>query len=288
MKKIILYIYVCATGLLLSGCNDYCCDCDNNNMAQSGNFRIIRDWGGLANMEKPDGLDVYFYHPALAPRHETVYTDTTYFDLPAGNYHILATSTTGAATYTGLDNYFTAQIVLPVEVKDSNAITVEAPASLLAGVTTTINERQNECTIIPVSLNKIINFTFNIHSPLRMSDCRAALGGVQTSVMLYTSQPVYAAALLPFVAKEIKENTFYKSLSTLGLAKGNANLLTIQLTDSNGINKETVLDLTDTISFETSHIQNCIIEITMNADTIQSSVTVKDFEPGTDGEINIH
>lgn len=289
MKKIILYTLL--STFILAACSDSCCDCDSNITSDgTGNFRLIRTWGGLwQGMEKPDILDVYFYHPTLAPRIETTYFDTTYFNMPAGKYHILTASNTDAGLFAGMEDYATAQIVLPVEVTDSNIMTCEAPLNLSDQVITVVtSDGQNECIVTPAPVNQVINFRFNIQSPVSVTSCRATLDGVQISKMLYIKQPAYTSARLPFEAKQIKENDFYKSLSILGLAPGTVHLLTVKTECTNGISQETIIDLTDKISFQSSPVQNCTVIINMNTNHVQTEVTITDWEPGTGGNIEFH
>lgn len=287
MKKTLYIIYVCLSGFILTGCSDLeCCDCENG-IHQPGNFRLVRDWGGLwAGLEKPEVTDVYFYHPALATIYNKVYSDTSYYELNAGDYHVLAIND-AKATYTGMDNYYTAAINLPVTVTDSSVTTVEAPLCLTSSNVMNVKDGKNECVVTFISINKIINFTFTVNSPVRVLSCGATLEGVQTSIMFCMKQPVYAGALLPFSTEKIKENTYYKSLSTFGLTTGSVNLLTIQIECENGITKEVTIDLTGKINFETSPVQNCNIQIDITPDSIYSNVSISDFQPGIDGEIQL-
>lgn len=291
MKRITLDIYVLLSGFSFSACSDFCCDCDNNSHnTGTGNFRLVRDWGGLwQGMEKPEISDVYFYHPTQAPRLETVYYDTTYFNITVGKYHVLTVNSSAAGMLTGMEDYTTAQIVLPLEVTDSNIITCEAPFYTSDHVITAINsDGVTECTVTPLPGNKIINFQFKINSPVVITSCRAKLDGVQTSKMLYVNSPVYAYALLPFETQKTNKNDFYKSVSILGLAPGTVPLLTVLIECDNGISEETVIDLTDKINFQSSPVQNCTIKINISANDIQTDVVITDWEPGIDGNIEFH
>ena len=291
MKRITLYICVLLSSFSFPACSDFCCNCDSNNLNKgTGNFRLIWDWGGLwQGMEKPEISDVYFYHPTQAPRLETVYSDTTYFHIPAGKYHLLAINSSAADMLTGMEDYTTAQIVLPLEVTDSNIITCDAPFYVSDQVITTVNnDGVTECILTPVPGNRVINFLFKINSPITVLSCGATLDGVQTSKMLYVKSPVIAYALLPFEAMRTYNNDFNKTISILGLAPVASTLLTVQIECDNGISEQTVIDLTDKINFQSSPVQNCTISINMNANDIQTEVVITDWQPGIDGNIEFH
>lgn len=286
MKKTILYICVCLA-VFLCGCNDLCRDCDSD--MRKGNFRLIQDWTRLwSGMEKPGELDVYFFHPDFAPKYDRTFADTTYYDLPAGEYNIVAVNNAGKESYTGMDNYFTAQVTLPVRVTDSVVITGEAPLCLSAHNVTTVRGAGSECTITPAPLIKVIHFSFKIRASAGVTSVRASLRGVQTSAMLCTNEEVYGDATLPFIPERKEGNDFYKPVSLLGFAPGTVNLLTVYITCRNGATLETVTDLSGRFNFQDSPVQSCTLTYDLDSTQPYPDIKIESWQPGTNGNININ
>lgn len=208
MRRTLFYIGVCLTGLLLFGCNNQCRECEDQ-FKSNGNFRLVLDWTKLwQGIEKPEEMNVYFYHSDLAPLKDKIYTDTTYYNLPSGRYNIVAVNNAGLENYTGMDHYYTAQVTLPVYVVDNLVTTTEAPLYLAAHHTVAIGNTFKECKIMPAPIIKIIHFTFRIKSGINIESIRAELQGVQTSAMLFTEEQTLGAACLPFMPLRKKENHF--------------------------------------------------------------------------------
>lgn len=286
MKKSILYIYVCLFSCIsLTGCSDQCCDCESNQSSADRNFRLIRKWQLFEGIEKNIETEICFFHSDLAPVHKLVTTDTSYHKLPFGNYHILCM--TSGDYYTGLDNYYTAQIVLPLSYRDSVLTTVEAPVMYCGSVVDKINGVSDSSEVLLVPAIKIINFRFIIRSPFSVLSCHAELSGVQTSAMLYVKQNSTTDALLPFEAKDRGNNIFGKSISILGLSCSTTQSLAVGITYADGKKQQTTVDLTDRFNFESSPIQNCTIVIDIDSAGVEevTSITIEDWQAGTDDDI---
>lgn len=288
MKKSILYIYVCLFSCIsLTGCSDQCCDCESNQSSADRNFRLIRKWQLFEGIEKNIETEICFFHSDLAPVHKLVTTDTSYHKLSNGDYHILCM--TAGDYYTGLDNYYTAQVVLPLSLRDSILTTVEAPIIYRGSEVVKINGMSDSSIISLTPAIKIINFRFIIRSPFSVLSCHAELSGVETSAMLYVKQNSTTFALLPFEAKDRGNNIFGKSISILGLSGSTTHSLEVGLTYADGKKQQTTVDLTDRFNFEASPIQNCTIVIDIDSAGVEevTSITIENWQAGTDDDINL-
>lgn len=288
MKRTLFYTGVCLTGLLLFGCNNQCRECEDQFLV-NGNFRLVLDWTKLwQGIEKPEEMNVYFYHSDLAPLKDKIYTDTTYYSLPSGRYNIVAVNNAGMESYTGMDHYYTAQVTLPVSVTDSLVTTMEAPLYLAAHHTGTIGNTFKEGKMMPAPIIKIIHFTFRIKSGINIESIRAELEGVQTSAMLFTGEQTPGAACLPFMPVRKKENHFYKPISILGFAPGTINLLSVRMTCRNGSTLETVTDLSGKFDFQTSPVQSCTLYYDLENNGLEPEVKIESWQPGINQDIHIY
>lgn len=285
MRKIAILCTLFVT--VLAGCSENCCQCNDCDNA-SGNFRLIRDLELWHTSEKPGELDVCFYSKTQAPIWDKLSRDTNYYNIPAGDYQILIINRSQPATYyTGLDNYYSAQASLPVQIDSNTVTTCEASLHISSYLTAVIAENGiTEYTVQPAPINKIINFSVHVESNSKVTGCQAILLGVQTSVMLCTSETVASpSAQLPFQLSPEKENSFYKRLSLFGLTPG-AVILTLQFSYEGGT-QETQIDISDKISF-VSPVQDCTINITIDKNLLHTdSVEISDWLPGTSGSIEL-
>jgi hypothetical protein len=274
-------------------CETECCGCGEEMDTTKGNFELIMDWRKLwTGIEKPKNVDVYFQHASAAPFSQTIWSDTSYFDLSSGEYHIIACNTSGNLTYSGMENHYTACVHLPVRVTDSICQTIEAPLNLASHITAYIPPSGKATnTIAPTPVIKIINFTFRVtkaESVGEISALKCNLSGVQTSAMLGIDQPVYSHAEVPFWAAQKERNIYTKQLSILGFAYGAMNILHVGMESENGVASEFHCDLSGLIDFSLSPIQNCTIDITIDADTLTSETEIKISAWEEGGEENIH
>ncbi len=288
MRRTLFYTGVCLTGLLLFGCNNQCQECEDQFIG-NGNFRLVLDWTKLwQGIEKPEEMNVYFYHSDLAPLKDKIYTDTTYYNLPSGRYNIVAVNNAGLENYTGMDHYYTAQVTLPVYVVDNLVTTTEAPLYLAAHHTVAIGNTFKESKIMPAPIIKIIHFTFRIKSGINIESIRAELQGVQTSAMLFTEEQALGAACLPFIPLQTQENNFYKPVSILGFAPGEVNLLSVRMTCRDGSTLETVTDLSGKFDFQTSPVQSCTMYYDLENNGLEPDIMIESWQPGINQDIHIY
>lgn len=277
---------------ILQGCSDKCCDCDKIISDGQGNLRLIRSWNNLWDgMAEPDGLDVYFYSQFQDFQYERIYTDTTNLSLTGGEYNVLTVSDN--VNISGIENFSTAKISLPYQRVGNKYVTTEVPLTVAASAVVFVdNNRVSECLVAPCPVVSIINFRLDIKTDSlvgEIKECKAELNGVVTSKMLSGGKDVNAlSASLPFTAVETAKGIFDKKVSILGLS-GNGNTLDISVACGNET-KNTSVDLTGLFDFSLSPIQNCVIQIRVEADLVTAvieSISIADWNEGTDDNIEL-
>lgn len=276
---------------ILSGCSDKCCDCDKIISNGQSNLRLIRSWDNLWDgMAEPDGLDVYFYSQFQDFQNEKIYADTTNLFLTGGEYNVLAVSDN--VNISGIEDFNTAKISLPCQRLDNRYLTTEVPLTVAASAAVSVdNDRVTECLVAPCPVVSVINFRFDIWTDSlvgEIKECKAELNGVATSKMLSGGKDVNAIlASLPFTAVKTAKGVFDKRVSILGLS-GN-NTLDISVT-SGDETKNTSVNLTGLFDFSLSPIQNCVIQIRIEADlvtTVIESISIADWNEGMNDNIEL-
>lgn len=294
--KTVIYLSIVLSGILFLGCSNKCCDCDTVIEEGNTNLRLIRNWSKLwEGMSKPEKVDVYFYNDLNSePQTICTYKDTTDLTLGNGSYNILAVSDRN--NITGLENYQTAKVSLPVRLLDDGKyITIEPSISTVATFTTALidGNRGNECTITLRPIVYIINFRIKIRTDYSVEgivSCKAELQNVITSRMLSGgNDPAEVSAILQLPMSEKGKNIFDKRVSILGLS-GTGNFLDVFIECKDGTFKSAIVDLTKLFDFSLSPVQNCFIDLYVNTDQVTAeieNVRIENWGQGDDDNIEL-
>ncbi len=281
MKKLKFLIGI-VIAVNLSGCTSECseCGCDDCMDADIGNLELLRDWSALQDMEKPEEVDIYLYHPDLAPWHEVTYSDVSRYEVTPGHYEVLAVNRQDAVLFQGMDNYYTAEVCLPTRTQDSCTIVGEAPLPLFDRTSVTVGKQKSRCTVSPAPFIKIINFTIRVHRQGNVKEietCHGRLGGVLTSAKICVRQQDGFTASLDFNTRKENADLFKKSVTLLGMNPDSSHKLKLELTDESGMVREAEVD-TGKLDFSDTSVLNCNIEINLTG--TGTEVGIVDWELG--------
>ncbi len=287
MEKLFFLISM-VIAVSLSGCTSECsdCGCDDCGESGSGNLELIRDWSALLpDMERPEEVDVYLYHPELSPRHEVTYSDVSRYDVAPGRYEVLAVNRQDAALFRGMDNYYTAEVCLPTHTRDSCVIVEEAPLLLFDRTAVKVGDKQSRCTVVPTPFIKTIHFSIRIHRQgdvREITMCCGRLDGVLTSAKICVRQQDRFSASLDFTPKKESTDVFKKSVTLLGVNPDVSHNLKLELTDESGMVQKAETDV-GKLDFSDTSVLNCHIELNITGTGME--VGIVDWEPGGVGDI---
>lgn len=267
------------------GSNGECCECTDCPDDNKGNLKLIRSWNLYEGMKKAEKTEVYFYHSEIAPFHYPVYGDTSYHDLPEGEYNILAFTSSDLLFYQGMDSYLTAEAFLPEFKQDSITMIREVPVICSGNLKIDISGKIKDAVIELRPAFKIINLTIEVVGDVNPGDlisCEGYLSGVQTSFKLCTDLPVNFCLPVKFETFRKKDNIFFKSLRIFGFMDDVFPAFNLKLlVGENLIEKEVTID--EYIDFRSSPIQNVKIKVSVN--NLSADVVIEDWQPGVEGNI---
>lgn len=285
--------YLLGVALLVCGaaCSAECleCDCEDCEDAGSGHLELIRDWSGLwQGINKPAEIDIYMYHPTLAPWHKCTYTDTSYHVVPAGSYRVIAISRSETVKFQGMENYYTAEVCLPTQTIDSVLMVDEAPLHLIDYTAVNVfAERTTKCLVAPSPFIKVVNFRIHINrsgNVKEIVECKGRLNGVLTSAKICVVQNRWSSACLDFSTVKDVDN-FTKTVTLLGMNPGTGHELQLTLLDTDGTSKEFKVDITGKLDFADAPVLNCTIEINLTG--TQAEIGIMDWLPGISDDVMI-
>lgn len=287
MKILFILIGIC---LFVRCSSDGCCECgDCTDGTGKGNFRLIREWKTWQGLIPLEETEIYFYHTEKAPFHYPVFQDTSYHNLPVGEYHILTCNRDALLLFQGMDNHLTAEAVLPELIEDSIQMIPEAPVLFSGNLKIDVSGKLTTAKIELKPAIKILNLKIEIIGNVpfdSLVSCEGYLTGVQTSLRLCTNLPVSFFAPVSFVTQRGKDNNFYKSIYLFGLNGDIGNHLSIRLKYQNGDEIKVEKDVTGIITFEDSPIENYTVRIVQTGiDITAEDVIIEKWQPGINDEI---
>lgn len=217
MKKIrILFLVISC--MLLTSCSliDF-----SENCTYSGNVEVRFDWSNLLEGDKvPEWMDARFYGQSTPLLNYNLSGDTLLTGIPAVRFEVTAFNRTKGLDYTGLENFQTAKVQLPISEKDGKLYTVQAP--LLYAAKTDIQVQaytSTVCELIPKSCIRqvFVNFIIINDGFSEVENISGELSGVATGYSFYQKEAIRSSAILPFTSRKIRDNNYLTELQVFGM-----------------------------------------------------------------------
>lgn len=255
MRKIL----VIAGFICLCSCSEF-----SENCHYTGVVDLSIDKANINSDTK--NMKALFYCDGNPALNFTVHGDTVLSSINAGKNNVLLINDISEVSFENLNSKESAQFSLNTFTKGEKVYVTSAPliftdkkdVNVLAFDTVKLRLK-------PISTEKKINFNFKINGDANVSALSAELSGVQTKFSLSSMTPLTSEAILPFDGIKREENSFSKSIYTLGLNQktGVKKVLTINLNLSDQINISQNIDLTNQLDNSEGAVIDCTIIITI-------------------------